>query len=165
MIRLFKNRSFFGNFRFPSDSYRKADYLLLIACCLLLIVSSCKEKKKVPAAISVKKDVYYTCSMHPQVHEDHPGNCPICGMKLIAVAKTGKTAGKSMTVQISLSPEQILLGNIKTDTVDKGSFDDQLVLTGSLNFNQDDLSSVNARVEGRIDKLYFKNIGDYEERR
>jgi len=27
-------------------------------------------------------DVYY-CPMHPQNLYDHPGNCPICGMKLI----------------------------------------------------------------------------------
>ena len=28
---------------------------------------------------------YYTCSMHPQVHEHKPGKCPICGMPLILV--------------------------------------------------------------------------------
>jgi hypothetical protein len=22
----------------------------------------------------------WTCGMHPQVIQDHPGNCPICGM-------------------------------------------------------------------------------------
>ncbi|MFH1066561.1 MAG: efflux RND transporter periplasmic adaptor subunit [bacterium] len=27
----------------------------------------------------------YTCSMHPQVRQDKPGNCPICGMKLVPV--------------------------------------------------------------------------------
>ncbi|MEK6807201.1 MAG: efflux RND transporter periplasmic adaptor subunit [Pseudomonadota bacterium] len=27
-------------------------------------------------------EVYYTCPMHPQVRQDEPGNCPICGMKL-----------------------------------------------------------------------------------
>lgn len=27
--------------------------------------------------------VYYTCPMHPQVRKDEPGNCPICGMKLV----------------------------------------------------------------------------------
>ena len=99
--------------------------------------------------------------MHPQVHEDHPGNCPICGMKLIAVARTSNSAGNKMKMQVHLSAEQISLGNIKTDTIGKGPFGDKLVLTGTLNFNQDKLSSVNARVEGRIDKLYFKNIGDY----
>ena len=27
--------------------------------------------------------VYWTCPMHPQIRLDHPGNCPICGMKLV----------------------------------------------------------------------------------
>lgn len=26
---------------------------------------------------------YYTCRMHPQIHSDKPGKCPICGMTLI----------------------------------------------------------------------------------
>lgn len=26
---------------------------------------------------------YYTCPMHPEVRQDQPGNCPICGMKLV----------------------------------------------------------------------------------
>ena len=26
----------------------------------------------------------YTCKMHPQIVSDHPGKCPICGMKLVA---------------------------------------------------------------------------------
>jgi RND family efflux transporter MFP subunit len=29
----------------------------------------------------------YTCGMHPQVIQDHPGNCPICGMKLTLIRK------------------------------------------------------------------------------
>jgi hypothetical protein len=35
-----------------------------------------------------KNHSYYTCSMHPQIHEHKPGNCPICGMPLIKVSKT-----------------------------------------------------------------------------
>jgi Cu(I)/Ag(I) efflux system membrane fusion protein len=30
----------------------------------------------------------YTCGMHPWIIQDHPGNCPICGMKLEPVHKT-----------------------------------------------------------------------------
>ena len=30
----------------------------------------------------------YTCGMHPQVIQDHPGNCPICGMKLVSIRNT-----------------------------------------------------------------------------
>lgn len=80
-------------------------------------------------------------------------------MKLIAVAKT--SAGTSKAMQIHLNAEQIRLGNIQTDTIGKANIGDKLILTGTLNFNQDKLFSISARVEGRVDKLYFKNIGDY----
>ncbi len=30
-----------------------------------------------------KEAVQYTCSMHPQVVQDEPGSCPICGMELV----------------------------------------------------------------------------------
>ncbi len=38
------------------------------------------------AASSAK--TLYTCGMHPWIIQDHPGNCPICGMKLEPVHKT-----------------------------------------------------------------------------
>jgi len=28
-------------------------------------------------------ELYYTCTMHPEVHSDQPGNCPKCGMELV----------------------------------------------------------------------------------
>ena len=37
----------------------------------------------------------YTCPMHPQIRQDHPGNCPICGMTLepeLPAAATGPSA-------------------------------------------------------------------------
>ena len=27
-------------------------------------------------------DEFYTCPMHPEIHQDHPGECPKCGMAL-----------------------------------------------------------------------------------
>lgn len=39
-------------------------------------------------------DQKYTCPMHPQIVQDGPGNCPICGMNLEPVKKsTGDHAG------------------------------------------------------------------------
>ena len=39
----------------------------------------------------------YTCSMHPQIIRDEPGNCPLCGMVLIPLKSSGdEPAGHTM---------------------------------------------------------------------
>ena len=35
-----------------------------------------------PAPASVPPGTVYTCPMHPEIRQDHPGNCPKCGMTL-----------------------------------------------------------------------------------
>ncbi len=127
-------------------------YVFIIAMAWVLFVS-CKNKKELPK----DPDTYYTCSMDPQVVEYKPGKCPICKMDLTPVQKkNGEKQG-----EIQLSEQQILLGNIKMDTIRDGAMGDQLVLTGTLNFNQLRSTSISARVMGRVEKLYFKNLGDY----
>ena len=126
-------------------------YLIIIAS-LLLVFASCKSKK----TTAVNKDEYYTCSMHPQIMEDKPGNCPICHMELIVVKRTNTAAD-----EILLNDEQIRLGNIQTDTIRNGMIGDKVVLTATLNTDETKVNSINARIMGRIDRLYFKNMGDY----
>jgi membrane fusion protein, copper/silver efflux system len=38
--------------------------------------------------------VQYQCPMHPTVVQDHPGDCPICGMKLVPMAAAEASAPK-----------------------------------------------------------------------
>jgi len=37
------------------------------------------------------KGQLWTCGMHPQVIEDHPGTCPICGMDLVPLKGSGES--------------------------------------------------------------------------
>ena len=43
--------------------------------------------KHAAAETSKEGKTLYTCGMHPQVVQDKPGNCPICGMKLTPIRK------------------------------------------------------------------------------
>ncbi len=67
----------------------------------------------------------------------------------------------SDTNAIKLSDQQVQLGNIQTDTINSGMLGDKIVLTATLNIDQMKTTSISARVMGRIEKLYFKNMGDY----
>ncbi len=42
-------------------------------------------------AATTQAATLYTCTMHPEVVSDKPGNCPKCGMKLV-VRKDAKTS-------------------------------------------------------------------------
>lgn len=46
-----------------------------------------------------KENFYYTCSMHPEVKADRPGNCPICHMSLIK--KNVETENSNLKLEVS----------------------------------------------------------------
>ncbi len=72
---------------FPS---RKLPVPLVLTLCIAagasLWLTGCGRAPSPVAGASANKTLY-TCGMHPQVIQDHPGNCPICGMKLTPVRK------------------------------------------------------------------------------
>ncbi|MFC1850628.1 efflux RND transporter periplasmic adaptor subunit [candidate division CSSED10-310 bacterium] len=43
--------------------------------------------QKTPGDDKKDEDTYWTCSMHPTIVQDKPGNCPICGMDLVQKKK------------------------------------------------------------------------------
>jgi len=56
----------------------------------LALLAGCSKNESTTAAKTL-----YSCGMHPQVIQDHPGNCPICGMKLTPVRKQAGATGAS----------------------------------------------------------------------
>jgi membrane fusion protein, copper/silver efflux system len=115
----------------------------------LLIILSCKEKPKEEA------NVFYTCSMDPQVMEKHPGNCPICKMEL---TKTVMSDNKDQSIK--LSDTQIKLANIKIQKVEFSDVEEGINLRGTVNINENRVAKISSRINGRIDRLYFKTAGE-----
>jgi Cu(I)/Ag(I) efflux system membrane fusion protein len=68
----------------------KSISLNLFALAVLFISPACSKSTTSTKPPDVD---YYTCTMHPSVHAEAPGKCPICGMDLVPVMK--KTASPS----------------------------------------------------------------------
>src|SRR5512146_1965666 len=62
-------------------------FLLLMGSGVSLVLTGCGHNRE--EGSEAKEDQLYTCGMHPQVIQNKPGNCPICGMKLTPVRKQG----------------------------------------------------------------------------
>lgn len=118
--------------------------------------TACKPKPKALAVLAQSK-AYYTCSMHPQVHEDHPDNCPICGMKLIKVEVTGNSNATSGN--ITLTATQIQLAGIQTDTVREENTGSEKTLTGMVTTDENKTEAISARTAGRIQQLFVRTTG------
>jgi len=127
---------------------------MLLFSAYLLTFTSCDKNNN--HAEMAGADEYYTCSMDPQVIENKAGNCPVCHMKLIKVKKNNLKPG-----QIKLSAQQIKLGNITYDTLRKNEMAKEITLTGKVSVDQNLSDAISARVQGRIEKLALKNVGDY----
>ena len=120
---------------------------------------ACKPKPQQSAVMTKTQHVfYYTCSMHPQVHEDHDGNCPICGMKLIKVELTG--ASNQGTDRIILTATQLQLAAIQTDTVHDQNIGSDKTLTGTVTTDENTAAELSARIAGRIQTLFVRTIGE-----
>lgn len=99
----------------------------------------------------------YTCGMHPQVIQDHPGNCPICGMKLTPI-RGGGTAGQEPQA-IKLDPATIQTTGIRTTAVTRGPLRRVILAVGIVDYNETTVAEVTTKFKGWIEKLYVNVTG------
>ena len=123
---------------------------------LILVLAGCGNKSN---HVQHDRVVRYTCPMHPQIIQDAAGNCPICGMTLVKMDPSGDSDGSIM-----LSESQIKLANITTTLTRLENFGENTILTGKLVVNEEETEVVSSRVQGRIEKLYFKEQGKHVEK-
>jgi RND family efflux transporter MFP subunit len=99
--------------------------------------------------------------MHPQVIQDHPGNCPICGMKLTPIRSGGAgantNAANSSAIAVDAATQQNM--NIRTAEIQRGPLRKTIRTVGAIDYNETALADVTTKFKGWIEKLNVDATG------
>lgn len=110
-----------------------------------------------------KPDTVWTCSMHPQIRMDQPGQCPICGMDLIPAATDKPDEDEEVVSRgelVKLSPRAQALAAIETAPVERASSRAELRLLGRIDYDETRIRTVTPWTAGRIDELRVRITGE-----
>lgn len=109
------------------------------------------------------KPEQWQCPMHPQVTLDHPGNCPLCGMKLVkmepvsnAVPATVENLGLK---GINVDPQRQQLVGLRTAPATMGPVGGDLHAWGRLGLDETRVSRVNVKVGGYVEQVFANFVG------
>ncbi len=107
----------------------------------------------------VNGETVWTCSMHPQIRQGEPGDCPICGMDLIPL-DDDQNADIDPDA-ISMSPTAMQLANISTAMVGKTNPVKQVRLNGKVQVDERLVYSQSSHIPGRIEELLVNFTGEF----
>jgi len=102
--------------------------------------------------------ITYTCSMHPSVEQDEPGDCPICGMDLVPKSSTASDA----PLQLQMSEEAVKLSQLELTEVRpvREGEGKALRLSGLLKEDLNQSSRLISYVPGELVRLFVKSEGE-----
>jgi membrane fusion protein, copper/silver efflux system len=113
-----------------------------------IVVAGCKT------ASDDHKHEQWTCPMHPQYVSDKPGDCPICGMKLVPKREV---AAPSTGVAIDAERQKLL--GLRTVEIKIAPIAGGIRTTGRITPDERKAYKVTARFEGFVEKLHADFTG------
>jgi len=140
--------------------------LMLALIALMTLGSGCSRshptKENPPESTTSKKEIW-TCSMHPQIREDHPGACPICGMALTPLRTSipaeatnapifPTTEAQPKKTVVTLDAAQSSVSSIKTAPVELRMVQRRIDLFGEIADVSDRHTSFTWYYGGRVQK-------------
>ena len=97
--------------------------------------------------------------MHPQIRQDKPGNCPICGMTLTPVPEMseGTTSADKAAEHpvVQLMPAQNSVGSIRTEVALEKIISRPLQLFGEIKYISDNHLDLTSFYPGRVEHVHI----------
>lgn len=144
--------------------------LLSVVLVALATVAGCGGKGATPegkgngavATETAPDKQLYVCPMHPTYISDHPGDCPICGMRLVPAEQV--SAGQEGTgvpgmAAIRLPAEGIRLAGVQTATAEQGSVARTIRTVGIVAADESRVRRVQVKVDGYVERLFVNTPG------
>ena len=113
--------------------------------------------------------IRYQCPMHPTMTSDRPGDCPICGMRLVPIephehpafpapADAGAAAAPPEATVVIPPDRRSVLG-VATTTVARAPFVKEIRAVGRVTQDETRLRTVHTKVSGFVEKLFADAAG------
>lgn len=102
----------------------------------------------------------YVCPMHAHIVQDHPGECPICGMDLVVMKDAAGTAAKQIHVDTATQQKlgvQLAKAKLATLTHD-------IPVYGTLVADESAMLRITPNVDGLLTRLHVSRVGQRIER-
>ena len=117
-----------------------------------------KTSKEEKHSLEEHSSEIWTCSMHPQVRQQEPGDCPICGMDLIPAESSATGLAPN---EFKMTENAMALANIQTTVIgEMSSSNSSIELSGKIKANDDKAATQPAHFNGRVDQLYVTSVGE-----
>ena len=110
-------------------------------------------------ASAEKKPMYWVAPMDANYRRDKPGKSPM-GMDLVPVYDDGGKGPDEGPGTIRISSDVINNLGVRTSTAGYKSLHTEINTVGYVTYDEDKLVHIHPRVEGWVEKLYVKAIGD-----
>jgi Cu(I)/Ag(I) efflux system membrane fusion protein len=101
----------------------------------------------------------WVCPMHPEIMQDHPGTCPICGMELV---ESRNPAAHDHSVHVDSASIQKL--GVRLASARKSPISQEIRAYGNVTADESAMYNVHSNFDGWIKKSYIHSIGQHIEK-
>lgn len=146
---------------------------LLVLALLALLCGACAR-----GGGDAQTATQYHCPMHPDYVSDKPGDCPICGMRLVPIVKRDKTAaatpadragsGNELTpapgqvpglAPVEESPEALRIAGVQIAVAERKPLTLSSRAAGLVTADESRVRHIHTKISGWVEKLYVNTTG------